>query len=163
MGRFEWDSGNDDFPATSFQISNIKAGSGVTNIIPGSLEITANFRYSPESTQASLSKQLSQILDAQQLDYQLDWQLSGAPFHCKDEVYKQALHDSIHHITGIQPQFNTGGGTSDGRFVAPCGIATMELGPINKTIHRVNECEKISHLVQLENIYLDLIQRLLLK
>lgn len=163
LGGFNWDDGNEDFPATSFQISNIQAGSGVPNIIPGTLIITANFRYSPESTQQSLAKQLQKILDAHQLNYELDWQLSGEPFHCKNEHYKQALKESIQQITGVDPVFNTAGGTSDGRFVAPHGIATMEVGPINKTIHQVNECEKISHLVQLENIYLDLIQRLLLK
>ncbi|VAW43736.1 N-succinyl-L,L-diaminopimelate desuccinylase [hydrothermal vent metagenome] len=163
IGGFQWDQGNEDFPATSFQISNINAGSGVTNIIPGELNITANFRYSPESSQQSLAKQLHQILDAHQLNYELEWQLSGEPFHCKNEAYKQALNASIHKITGIKPEFNTAGGTSDGRFVAPHGIATMELGPINKTIHQVNECEKVSHLVLLENIYLDLIQRLLIK
>ncbi len=163
MGDFQWDQGNQDFPATSFQISNINAGSGVTNIIPGELNVTANFRYSPESSQQSLAKQLHQLLDAHQLKYELEWQLSGEPFHCKNEAYKQALNASIHKITGIKPEFNTAGGTSDGRFVAPHGIATMELGPINKTIHQVNECEKVSHLVLLENIYLDLIQRLLIK
>ena len=163
LGRYQWDSGNADFPATSFQISNISAGSGVANIIPGTLDITANFRYSPESTQQTLAKQLQQLLDAHDLDCELDWQLSGEPFHCKDEAYKQALKASIEKITGVEPEFNTAGGTSDGRFVAPHGIATMELGPINKTIHQINECEKVSHLAQLESIYLDLIQRLLLK
>ncbi len=163
MGRYEWDQGNADFPATSFQISNLHAGTGVPNIIPGVLQITANFRYSPESTQASLAKQLQQVLDQYQLRYELDWQLSGEPFHCKNDTYKQALKASINAVTGIEPEFNTAGGTSDGRFVAPHGIATMELGPINKTIHQVNECEKISHLLQLENIYLDLIKRLLLQ
>ncbi len=163
LGGFEWDKGNEDFPPTSFQISNIHAGSGVPNIIPGEMAVTANFRYAPTSSQQSLSQQLSLILDKYHLDYELSWQLSGLPFHCKDEKYKQALRESVKHIAGVEPQFNTAGGTSDGRFVAPHGIATMELGPINKTIHQVNECEKISHLVQLENIYLDLIQRLLLK
>ncbi len=163
LSRFEWDIGNEDFPATSFQVSNINAGSGVTNIIPGELKITANFRYSPESSQQSLAEQLQHILDHHQLSYELDWQLSGEPFHCKNEVYKQALKASVKKITGVIPEFNTAGGTSDGRFVAPHGIATMELGPINKTIHQVNECEKVAHLVQLESIYLDLIQRLLLK
>ncbi len=168
LGGFEWDQGNDDFPPTSFQISNIHAGSGVTNIIPGELEITANFRYAPTSSQASLSKQLRQLLDEYalkkyDLDCELDWQLSGEPFHCTDKKYKQALEASVLKVAGVKPEFNTAGGTSDGRFVAPHGIATMELGPINKTIHQVNECEKVSHFVLLENIYLDLIQRLLLK
>ncbi|TDR19571.1 succinyl-diaminopimelate desuccinylase [Marinicella litoralis] len=163
MGGFMWDEGNEDFPPTSFQISNINAGSGVTNIIPGELVITANFRYAPVSSQHSLEQQLQMILDRHQLKHELVWQLSGAPFHCKDENFKEAVAESVFQITGVRPEFNTGGGTSDGRFVAPHGIATMELGPINKTIHQVNECEKISHLVQLENIYLDLIKRLLLK
>jgi len=163
MGQFQWDQGNDDFPPTSFQISNIHAGTGVPNIIPGVLEITANFRYAPVSTKASLAKQLSAILDKYGLDYELDWVLSGEPFYCEDETFRQAVSDSIAAITGIRPEFNTAGGTSDGRFVAPHGVATMELGPINKTIHQVNECEKVSHLVQLEGIYLDLLKRLLLK
>lgn len=163
LGRFAWDQGNADFPPTSFQISAVEAGAGAPNIIPGELKITANFRYAPTSSQDSLAAQLQQILDRHQLNYELSWQLSGEPFHCQDEAYKQALAASIRQITGTEPEFNTGGGTSDGRFVAPHGIATMELGPINKTIHQVNECEKISHLVQLENIYLDLIHRLLLQ
>ena len=162
LGRFSWDQGNADFPPTSFQISSIQAGAGAPNIIPGELSITANYRYAPTSSQASLEAQLRSVLDTHQLDYSLSWQLSGEPFHCQNETYKQALAASIRQITGRDAEFNTAGGTSDGRFVAPHGIATMELGPINKTIHQVNECEKISHLVQLENIYLDLIHRLLL-
>jgi len=163
MGRFVWDKGHDDFPPTSFQVSNINAGTGVTNIIPGELTITANFRYAPVSSQQSLAEQLTTILNKYNLTFELDWQLSGEPFYCQDDTFKQALRTSINHITGIDPVFNTAGGTSDGRFVAPFGVATMELGPINKTIHQVNECEKISHLIQLESIYLDLINRLLLK
>ncbi|MCB1583479.1 MAG: succinyl-diaminopimelate desuccinylase [Marinicella sp.] len=162
MGQFVWDEGNKDFPPTSFQISNITAGNSVPNIIPGELVITANYRYSPESNQQTLAVQLQSLLDKHNLEYELNWQLSGEPFHCQNETFKKALSDSIEHIVGIKPVFNTAGGTSDGRFVAPHGISTMELGPINKTIHQVNECEKISHLVQLENIYLELIKRLLL-
>lgn len=162
LSRFEWDAGNADFPPTSFQISNIQAGTGVPNIIPGEMVVTANFRYAPCSSQETLSKQLQAILDKYQLNYSIDWQLSGEPFHCQDEQYKAALAASIKQITGLDATFNTAGGTSDGRFVAPHGVATMELGPINKTIHQVDEREKISHLVQLENIYLDLIHRLLL-
>lgn len=162
LGQLKWDNGNKDFPPTSFQISNISAGTGVPNIIPGEMIITANFRYAPCSSQQSLSQQLTSLLDKHDLDYSIDWQLSGEPFHCQDSEYKQALAASIYKVTGLEAEFNTAGGTSDGRFVAPFGVATMELGPINKTIHQVNECEKISHLVQLENIYLDLIHRLLL-
>ncbi len=163
LGRFEWDQGNIDFPPTSFQISNINAGTGVSNIIPGEMVITANFRYAPCSNQQSLSTQLQGILDKHQLNHSIDWQRSGEPFHCQNEQYKKALANSINKITGIDAEFNTAGGTSDGRFVAPFGIATMELGPINKTIHQINECEKVSHLVQLESIYLDLMHRLILQ
>ncbi|WP_223789862.1 succinyl-diaminopimelate desuccinylase [Marinicella meishanensis] len=162
LGRFAWDDGMTDFPPTSFQISAIEAGAGAPNIIPGVMTITGNFRYAPVSSQDSLAAQLTALLERHGLDYSLQWTLSGEPFYCEDPKFRQALAASIEAITGRQPEFNAAGGTSDGRFVAPFGIATMELGPINKTIHRVNEQEKVSHLVQLENIYLDLIKRLLL-
>lgn len=157
-----WDQGNSDFPPTSFQISNVHAGTGAANVIPGKLHITANFRYSPESSQASLAKQLTRLLDNHRLKYKLDWALSGEPFHCKNDHFKAALSAAIKRFSDVEPEFNTQGGTSDGRFVAPLGIDTMELGPINKTIHQVNECVPVSQLVQLECIYLDLIKRLLL-
>ncbi|GAA4814410.1 succinyl-diaminopimelate desuccinylase [Marinicella pacifica] len=159
---YVWDQGNADFPPTSFQVSNIRAGTGAANVIPGRLHITANFRYSPESSQTSLAKQLKGLLDKHGFDYQLDWALSGEPFHCKNDTFKTALKKAIQRFSDVEPEFNTQGGTSDGRFVAPLGIATMELGPINKTIHQVNECVPVKQLLQLENIYLDLIKRLLL-
>lgn len=161
LGRVEWDQGNDDFPPTSFQISNVKAGTGAANVIPGSITYQANFRYSPESTQASLEQQLKGILDQHGLQYELDWQLSGEPFHCQNDQFKTELKAAIQAATDVEPEFNTAGGTSDGRFVAPHGIATMELGPINKTIHRVNECQDVKNLLLLERIYFDLIGRLL--
>lgn len=162
LGRFQWDEGMTDFPPTSFQISAIQAGAGAPNIIPGVMKITGNFRYAPVSSEASLAAQLTDLLTRHGLDFSLGWALSGEPFYCEDPKFRVALAASIEAITGRQPVFNAAGGTSDGRFVAPFGIATMELGPINKTIHRVNEQEKVSHLVQLESIYLDLIKRLLL-
>ncbi len=162
VAKQQWDQGNSDFPPTSFQVSNIQAGTGAANVIPGRLHVTANFRYSPESTQASLAEQLKTILDKHGLDYQLDWALSGEPFHCKNDHFKTNLKAAIQRFSDVEPEFNTQGGTSDGRFVAPLGIATMELGPINKTIHQVNECVPVKQLLQLESIYLDLIKRLLL-
>ncbi|KAA3648936.1 MAG: succinyl-diaminopimelate desuccinylase [Proteobacteria bacterium] len=162
VARHEWDRGNADFPPTSFQVSNIHAGTGAANVIPGRIHITANFRYSPESSQASLAKQLTNLLDKHGLKYQLDWALSGEPFHCKNDHFKSQLKAAIQCFSDVEPEFNTKGGTSDGRFVAPLGIATMELGPINKTIHQVNEYVPVKQLLQLENIYLDLIKRLLL-
>lgn len=162
VAKQQWDQGNADFPPTSFQVSNIQAGTGAANVIPGRLHVTANFRYSPESTQASLAEQLNTLLAKHGLDYRLDWALSGEPFHCKNDHFKANLKAAIQRFSDVEPEFNTQGGTSDGRFVAPLGIATMELGPINKTIHQVNECVPVKQLLQLENIYLDLIKRLLL-
>ncbi len=161
LSNVVWDEGNEDFPPTSFQISNVSAGTGAANVIPGSMTLQANFRYSPESTQASLQAQLEAVLLQYGLEYELSWQLSGEPFHCKDEHFKRELQASVEQIAGVTPEFNTAGGTSDGRFVAPHGIATMELGPINKTIHRVNESQPVRNLLLLECIYLDLIKRLL--
>ena len=162
LSTFEWDRGNDDFPPTSFQISNAHAGTGAANIIPGEFKIQANFRYSPESSQASLEQQLRHILDQQGLQYELEWQLSGEPFFCHDPEFRRVVADCIEAETGKKTVFNTAGGTSDGRFVAPFGIATLELGPINKTIHQVNECLHVDHLLVLERLYARILRELLL-
>ncbi len=153
LGRTRWDEGNADFPPTSFQISNLKAGTGASNVIPGDLHITANFRYSPESTPESLAMQLQALLERHQLEHTLTWQLSGEPFYCQDAEFRRHLAAAIHAETGREPEFNTAGGTSDGRFVAPCGVHTMELGGLNATIHKVNECQRTDDLVTLERIY----------
>ncbi|WP_395374613.1 succinyl-diaminopimelate desuccinylase [Marinicella sp. W31] len=162
LSQFVWDEGNDDFPPTSFQISNAHAGTGAANIIPGEFKIQANFRYSPESNQASLEKQLRSILDQQGLNYDLDWQLSGEPFFCHDPEFRRVVDACIEAETGKKTVFNTAGGTSDGRFVAPFGIATLELGPINKTIHQVNECLLVDNLLVLERLYARIMRELLL-
>lgn len=161
LAETTWDTGNQDFPPTSFQISNITTDNQAANVVPGKLNIQANFRYSPESSPQSLQQKLQHILDQQQLKYSLDWKLSGQPFHCQNEFFKQQLTQSIEQICGITPEFNTAGGTSDGRFVAQQGIATMELGPLNASIHQVNESVAVNDLLRLESIYLKLIQRLL--
>ncbi len=161
LGKHQWDQGNADFPPTSFQISNVSAGTGAANVIPGSITYQGNFRYSPESSQPSLEKQVKTILDGFGLSYELTWQLSGEPFYCQNKHFRHELTEAIVAATNIEPIFNTAGGTSDGRFVAPYGIATMELGLVNKTIHRVNECQEVKNLLTLEGIYLDLISRLL--
>ena len=162
LGRFEWDQGNDDFPPTSFQISNIQAGTGAANIIPGELQIQANFRYSPQSSQESLEQQLRGILDAHAFNYSLQWQLSGHPFFCDDPEFREVVAECIEAETGKKPVFNTAGGTSDGRFVAPFGVATLELGPLNATIHQVNECQAVDNLLVLERMYGRIIRKLLL-
>lgn len=162
LGTMQWDKGTEHFPPTSFQISNINAGTGVANVIPGQLNILGNFRYCPESDKNSLEKQMRHILDSHNLDYQLEWNLSGEPFFCDDKFFCQVISDCIVSETGEVPVFNTGGGTSDGRFVAPMGVATLELGPINKTIHQVNECESVDNLLTLSRLYYRIIEAILL-
>lgn len=162
LSTFIWDRGNEDFPPTSFQISNAHAGTGAANIIPGEFQLQANFRYSPESSQASLEQQLRGILDAHGLNYDLRWQLSGEPFFCADPEFRRIVAGCIEAETGRKTEFNTAGGTSDGRFVAPFGIATLELGPINKTIHQVNENQPVENLLVLERLYNRIIRELLL-
>ncbi len=161
LSEFLWDDGNEDFPPTSFQISSVKTSSNTSNIIPESLKIQANFRYSPESSESSLKTQLEQLLKKNNLTFTLDWSLSGLPFHSKNKSLKKALNDSIFDFTQIQPTFNTAGGTSDGRFVAPSGVDVVELGVINKTIHQIDECVKIEDVETLEKIYQNLISKLL--
>lgn len=161
LSDFKWDDGNEDFPPTSFQISSVKTSSNTSNIIPADLMIQANFRYSPESSETSLKSQLQQLLNKHQLKYSLDWSLSGLPFHSKNKVLKNAIHESIYDLMHINPEFNTAGGTSDGRFVAPFGVNVVELGVINKTIHQIDECVLITDVEKLETIYHQLITTLL--
>jgi len=161
LSQFKWDDGNEDFPATSFQISSVKTSSNTSNIIPADLIIQANFRYSPESTESSLTLQIEKLLNEHDLKYSLSWNLSGKPFHSKNNELKNAIKQSIFDVTQINTQFNTAGGTSDGRFVAPHGVEVVELGVINKTIHQINECVLISDVEKLEKIYRQLINKLL--
>ncbi len=150
---YSWDNGNKDFPPTSFQISSLKTSSNTANIIPADLTIKGNFRYSPESTQESLALQLTTVLDSQNLNYSLSWNLSGQPFYSQSTTLRSTLRQCIKNVCGIEPQFNAEGGTSDGRFIALYGVNVVELGVINKTIHQVNECAKISDIVNLHKIY----------
>jgi len=161
LSKMEWDKGNEDFPPTSFQISSVKTSSNTSNIIPADLIIQANFRYSPESTEDSLKQQIKQLLDKHQLNYTLNWTLSGLPFHSKNKTLKNAIHNTIEDFTQITPEFNTAGGTSDGRFVAPHGVNVVELGVINKTIHQIDECVLIKDVEKLKTIYQKLISTLL--
>jgi succinyl-diaminopimelate desuccinylase len=161
LSEMQWDHGNQDFPPTSFQISSVKTSSNTSNIIPADLNIQANFRYSPESSESSLQEQIQKLLAKHNLKYSLDWTLSGLPFHSKNQFLKKALKNSIKDLTQTNPTFNTAGGTSDGRFVAPFGVNVVELGVINKTIHQVNECVLISDVEKLKTIYHRLISTLL--
>lgn len=148
-----WDQGNDFFPATSFQISNINAGTGATNVVPGHCEVLFNFRFSTELTAAQLQERCEAILTRHGLDYAIDWSLSGEPFLTDKGRLVDAARVAIRHVTGIDTTLSTSGGTSDGRFIAPLGVEVVELGPLNATIHQINEHTSISDLDQLSVIY----------
>lgn len=156
-----WDQGNDAFPPTSFQISNIRAGTGTDNVIPGTLEVKFNFRFSTELTQADIRERTEAILDSHELEYSLEWQLSGNPFLTHKGSLIDTVSASIKHVNGVDTQCSTTGGTSDGRFIAPTGAQLLELGPCNATIHKVNENVKVSDLDQLSVIYEEILKRLL--
>jgi len=156
-----WDNGNEFFPATSFQISNINGGTGATNVIPGEVEVVFNFRFSTELTEEILRERTEAILNKHQLDYQVQWILSGQPFLTPRGALVNAVVDAIKTVTGIDAELSTSGGTSDGRFIAPTGAQVVELGPINATIHKVNECISANDLEQLTEIYEKALENLL--
>ncbi|AHK16164.1 MULTISPECIES: succinyl-diaminopimelate desuccinylase [Thalassolituus] len=157
----KWDNGNDFFPATSFQISNINGGTGATNVIPGELEVVFNFRFSTELTADILKERTEAILDKHGLDYEIQWNLSGQPFLTAAGALVEASVDAIRAITGRETELSTAGGTSDGRFIAPTGAQVLELGPCNDTIHKVDECIKAEDLNVLTDIYERLLENLL--
>ena len=148
-----WDSGNISFDPTSFQISNINAGTGAHNVVPGELELTFNFRFSPESSEKSLKSDFESILNKLKLNYDLDWDLNGNPYYTKGKFFKDIVSNSIKEVTGYMPELNAKGGTSDGRFVAKMNSEIIELGPVNKSIHQIDEHIKISELWTLKDIY----------
>jgi succinyl-diaminopimelate desuccinylase len=149
----DWDRGNEHFPPTSFQISNIRAGTGADNVIPGELEVVFNLRFSTESTAAAIRQRVTGLLDGHGLDYDIDWKLSGAPFLTPAGALTSGVSRAILEVTGLETGFSTSGGTSDGRFIAPTGAQVVELGPVNATIHKVNENTNIEELGQLSLIY----------
>ncbi|MCK9504007.1 MAG: succinyl-diaminopimelate desuccinylase [Porticoccaceae bacterium] len=156
-----WDRGNEFFPATSFQISNINGGTGATNVIPGEVRVLFNFRFSTEVTAQELQTKTMRILDSHDLDYDIDWHLSGEPFLTAQGDLVAAVADSIREITGLNTELSTAGGTSDGRFIAPLGTQVVELGPVNASIHKVNENTSVAGLEQLSGIYHRLLEKLL--
>ena len=156
-----WDAGNDFFPATSFQISNVRAGTGATNVIPGDVEVVFNFRYSTDVTHDELRSRTEAILDAHGLEYHLDWTLNGEPFLTAEGELVDATIRGVEAVTGERPQLSTSGGTSDGRFIATLGAQVVELGPLNDTIHKVNERVRASDLDELSRIYEATLQALL--
>ena len=156
-----WDAGNDFFPPTSFQISNLNAGTGATNVVPGELIALFNFRFSTESTVEGLQARVAAILDKHQLDWSIDWALSGLPFLTEPGELLDAVAASIQSVTGRDTQASTSGGTSDGRFIATLGTQVVELGPVNATIHQVDERVLASDLDLLTEVYYQTLVRLL--
>lgn len=149
----QWDQGNAFFPATSFQIANIHAGTGASNVIPGELNVMFNFRYSTESSAEQLQQRVIALLDRHGLNYQLDWTLNGLPFLTDSGSLLEATVEAIYQVQGFKPRLETSGGTSDGRFIAPTGAQVVELGPCNATIHKINECVSVTDLEQLAKMY----------
>jgi succinyl-diaminopimelate desuccinylase len=158
-----WDQGNEFFPPTSMQVSNINGGTGATNVIPGTLQVQFNFRFSTEVTEAELRQRTEAILDAHGLDYELRWALSGQPFLTASGALVDATVASINAVTGLTPELSTAGGTSDGRFIAPTGAQVVEVGPVNATIHKLNEEVLAQDLPKLAAIYRGILERLLLQ
>lgn len=157
----EWDQGNEFFPPTTFQISNIHAGTGATNVIPGEAEVLFNFRYSTESTQEDLKRRVHAVLDRHGLQYDLEWTLSGEPFLTPRGALVEATVAAIREETGVDTELSTAGGTSDGRFIAPTGAQVVELGPLNATIHQIDEHVGVEELETLSRIYEGILVRLL--
>ncbi|MBL1293837.1 MAG: succinyl-diaminopimelate desuccinylase [Thiotrichales bacterium] len=161
LGAIEWDQGNDHFPATTFQISNINSGTGATNVIPGELAVIFNLRFSTELTPNDIQTRIIAVLDKYELDYEIKWNLSAKPFITeKGDLIEQTIA-AIKEITGIDTKLSTEGGTSDGRFIAPTGSQVIELGPVNATIHKINEQVDIKAPDMLSSIYQRTMEKLL--
>lgn len=157
-----WDTaGNPHFPPTSFQISNINSGTGAGNVIPGEAKIRFNFRYSTAVTATELQKRMQEILDRHQLRYSLEWRAMGEPFLTQPGKLSTLVQDAVEKVTGLRPRLDTGGGTSDGRFIAPTGAEVVEFGPLNASIHKVDECVMVANLEPLVEIYRDIMKSLL--
>ena len=161
LTKMEWDKGNDYFPPTTFQVSNINSGTGATNVIPGTLEMIFNFRFSTEITLEEIQQRVEALLKKHSLEFNINWALSGLPFLTESGNLLAAAVDAIKSVTGTDTELSTSGGTSDGRFIAPTGAQVLELGPTNATIHQVNECVGVGELNTLEEIYYQMLVNLL--
>ena len=156
-----WDKGNQYFPPTSFQISNVSSGTGATNVIPGDIKMLFNFRFSTEVTEVQLRQRVEDILDKHGLNYSMEWRLSGEPFLTATGLLVDVATQCIEEVTGLKTLLSTAGGTSDGRFIAPMGTEVVELGPLNSSIHRVDEHVSIDDLEKLTKIYQKIVSQLL--
>ena len=157
-----WDNGNEYFPPTSMQITYINSGGYAANIIPGELTMHLNFRYSTEQTEKLLKEKIVATFNEFNLQPTIEWRLSGEPFLTAKGALLESSQQAVLEQTGISPELSTSGGTSDGRFIAPYGVEVIELGPVNKTIHQINECVSLLDLLQLEAQYFSICQKLLL-
>ncbi len=162
LAKEAWDKGNGYFDPTSLQISTVRSGHGVTNIIPGTVEVLFNLRFSTEMTAEAIQSRCEAILDAHDLKYEIEWSLGGEPFLTEPGALLDAVTESIEAVTGHQPVVSTGGGTSDGRFIAPSGAQVIEVGHVNATIHQCNERVKIAAVPKLTQIYKGILERLLI-
>lgn len=156
-----WDKGNDDFPPTSFQVSNIHSGTGAENVIPGSLDLHCNFRFSTAVTEAELRERLEGILRRHQVDYAVAWHLSGRPYLTRKTTLIGAAREAVRSRLQVEPKLSTDGGTSDGRFISPAGAEVIELGPLNGTIHKINERIPVEDPARLAGVYAKIAEILL--
>jgi len=158
-----WDEGNEFFPPTSFQISNIRAGTGAENVIPGRLEVLFNFRFSTALTEDEIKRRVHAILDKHGLKYELSWRLSGAPFLTTQTELTEAVQQALEQVIGRRARPDTGGGTSDGRFIAPTGAQVVELGPLNGSIHKIDEHTPVEDVDTLSRVYQQVLVNLLVR
>ena len=161
LAATRWDEGNDAFPPTSFQISNINAGTGALNVVPGALEAAFNFRFCTASTVQSLRERTEVILRRHGLDFDIDWDLSGEAFVTRDGALWRAVDTAVREVCGIEAQADTGGGTSDARFIAPLGAEVVEVGPVNASIHKIDENVGLDELEKLPQLHLRIAEHLL--
>ncbi len=162
LHEITWDDGNEFFPPTSFQVVDVRAGIGAPNVTPGELTARFNFRYSTEWTHETLQAKVHSVFDAHDIDYELRWHLSGEPFLTQPGKLIDAVHQAVTEHTGSPPELSTGGGTSDGRFISPAGVDVVELGPVNASIHKVNEHVRVEDVVSLTAMYRRILELMLL-
>lgn len=162
LHQIEWDNGNDYFPPTSFQVVDVRAGIGAPNVTPGELSARFNFRYSTEWTHETLQDKVASVFDAHDIDYELKWHLSGKPFLTEPGRLIDAVSQAVTEQTGTPPELSTGGGTSDGRFISPAGTDVVELGPVNASIHKIDEHVKVDDVITLTKMYKRIMELMLL-
>jgi succinyl-diaminopimelate desuccinylase len=162
LHEIEWDQGNEHFPPTSFQVVDLKSGVGAPNVTPGLLSARFNFRYSTVWHHEDLKRRVHELFDEHDIDYELNWHLSGEPFLTDEGRLTEAVCDAVENQAGYRPELSTGGGTSDGRFISPAGVDVVELGPVNASIHKVNENVRVADVIALTSMYQRIMETLLL-